>query len=46
MSRIVTLDGNQPYDIYADTNWEDLRFPFTGQKIDVSAGRIDYNYAQ
>jgi hypothetical protein len=24
--------------------WDDLRFPFTGRNIDVSTGRIDYDY--
>ncbi len=26
--------------------WDDLRFPFTGNRIDVSAGRIDYDYTE
>lgn len=24
--------------------WDDLRFPFSGRNIDVSSGRIDYDY--
>lgn len=26
--------------------WDDLRFPFTGQRIDTSAGRVDYDYTE
>lgn len=26
------------------TQWDDLRFPLVGQRLDVAAGRIDYNY--
>ncbi len=26
--------------------WDDLRFPFTGQRIDISSGRIDYDYVE
>lgn len=26
--------------------WDDLRFPFMGQKLDTSSGRIDYNFAE
>lgn len=26
--------------------WDDLRFPFTGQRLDTSAGRIDYNFTE
>ena len=26
------------------TTWEDLRFPLQGQRLDVAAGRVDYNY--
>ena len=27
-----------------ESPWEDLRFPFVGNRIDVSGGRLDYNY--
>jgi len=26
--------------------WDDLRFPFTGNRIDVSSGRVDYDYTE
>ncbi len=29
-----------------DTFWDDLRFPFMGARIDVSGGRINYNYTE
>lgn len=31
---------------YRDTFWDDLRFPFVGQRVDISAGRIDYDFAE
>jgi len=31
---------------YESPQWDDIRFPFTGQQIDTSAGRIDYNYTE
>ena len=30
--------------IASNPKWEDLKFPFIGRNIDVSAGRISYNY--
>ena len=35
-SRIVASD--------AGVGWDDLRFPFTGNRVDVSQGRLSYNY--
>ena len=32
--------------LVAPPQWEDERFDFTGRRIDISAGRIDYNYAE
>ena len=26
------------------TCWDDLRFPFMGQRLDLASGRLDYNY--
>jgi len=26
--------------------WDDLRFPFTGSRIDVDGGRVDYNFSE
>lgn len=31
---------------YIDSYFDDIRFPFTGQRIDISAGRIDYNFSE
>jgi len=28
------------------SNWDDLRFPLTGQRLTVSAGRLDYNFTE
>ncbi len=29
---------------FTDPSWDDLRFPMTGNRVDVSNGRIDYDY--
>ena len=34
------------YGLFGDDRWEDLRFPFTGNRIDISSGRIDYDYEE
>ena len=33
--------GNQPQE---SIGWDDLRFPLSGQRLDTSSGRVDYNY--
>lgn len=41
----LTIKGNEALTLQGDaTQWDDLRFPLQGQRLDVSAGRIDYNY--
>jgi len=37
------LDGTLVF-VGEATVWDDLRFPLQGSRIDVSAGRLDYNY--
>ena len=37
----VDLDGTW---YYPNPGWDDLRFPFMGQRLDTSSGRIDYNF--
>ncbi len=37
------MDGT----VYFDTvGWDDLRFPLTGQRLTVSAGRLDYDFEE
>lgn len=39
------VQGDGSLRIYGEgTGWDDIRFPLVGQRLDVSAGRIDYNY--
>lgn len=40
--RPIGTGGN----VVAPPQWDDERFPFTGQRIDVSGGRLDYNYSE
>lgn len=43
----MVFDGSGGFWLADDgMTWDDLRFPFFGQQLDSSAGRIDYNYAE
>lgn len=39
----IQPDGNLVLNGTAKS-WDDLRFPLSGQRLDISAGRVDYNY--
>ncbi len=42
-SLTIGSDGNLHQN---DTGWDDLRFPFFGRRMDVTSGRLDYNYTE
>lgn len=39
----IGADGNL---VQNNTGWEDVKFSFIGERIDISSGRIDYNYTE
>lgn len=40
---VIQKSNNNSFNIN-DNNYEDLRFPFIGRNIDVTSGRIDYDF--
>jgi len=42
---LLRLHSNSTIRLFeAATVWDDATFPFTGQRVNVSGGRVDYNY--